>query len=125
MVEVWTSALRFLITGGLATIVHVGLFSALLRFTALSPPVATVISFLCALTLSYRLHHSWTFKVQGQHRKFFFRFVLIACTGSALNYTIMSLATGTLGWHPLAGLALVVAVVAPGSFAANRWWGFR
>jgi putative flippase GtrA len=125
MIEFWASAGRFGITGVLATLVHTVMFLGLIKLTPVRPSVATVISFLCALTFSYRLHHAWTFRVIGQHRTFFARFVVIAVVGAALNFGIMSFMTDVLGRSPLVGLIAVLSVVAPLSFLFNRCWTFR
>jgi putative flippase GtrA len=125
MIDFWASAGRFGITGALATLVHTAMFLGLINLTAIRPSIATVISFLCALTLSYRLHHAWTFRAQGRHRVFFARFFLIAVVGAALNFSIMNLATTTLELPPLVGLIAVISVVAPLSFVSSRYWGFR
>jgi putative flippase GtrA len=125
MVELWASAARFGVAGGLATAVHVILFAALSQLTSITPPFATVISFLSALSLSYRMHYSWTFRATGRHRVFFSRFFVIAVAGASLNYGIMSLSTELLGLSPFVGLAIVIGVVAPLSFLCSRYWGFR
>ena len=125
MIDFWVSLRRFATTGIGATGIHAGVFFTVLHLTAIRPAPATVIAFLCALAFSYLVHHRWTFGVHGGHRSRFPRFTLIALSGAALNYVIMSIATGPFGLAPALALLLVIGIVAPLTFIASRYWGFR
>lgn len=125
MPDLIVSAGRFGVAGLISTATHATVFFLLLGVTEMRPPVATVIAFLCALLIGYRLHHSWTFEVEAGHRRYFTRFALIAVVGSGLNFLIMKFMTGAIGASPWVGLVAVIGIVAPLSFLASRYWGFR
>jgi putative flippase GtrA len=124
MRELAGKGLRFVCVGLLATAVHVGIFLGATLVWGISPTIATAIAFLVALTTSYALNHSWTFRVSGGHRRYFTRYAVIAVTGSVLNMTIMYLCTRVLGWSSTVGLVVVVLTIPPLSFLGNLFWGF-
>lgn len=125
MRDLYGGAWRFAVVGGLATAVHVAVFFLLQRTTSLSPTVATVPAFLCAVLLSYSLNFRWTFRADGSHRRRFPRFALLALAGAFANVGIMYVTTDLLGWAPALGLAVVVTVIPVLSFLGNRSWSFR
>lgn len=120
-----TELMRFGVVGLLATATHVGLFYGFMLGLGVEPALATTLAFLCALTVSYTLNRSWTFRAPGRHGRHFPRFVAIALGGAGLNAAIMRIGTLVLGWPPSLCLLVIIAVVPGLSFLVQKHWGFR
>ena len=121
----WVSAWRFGWTGIAATLVHTSVFYLLTNLAEWSPPTATVVAFLVAVNVSFFGNHHWTFEHGGGYRDTAPRFVVVALTGSALNFGIMYAVTVWLGGSKHVGLLAVLLIVAPTNFLLNRYWSFR
>lgn len=112
--------LRFILVGGLATLVHILVAGSLLALFTLQPYVANLIAFLVAFGVSYCGHRYLTFARQGS----ILRFLAVAIAGFALNNLLL---TGLLALGLSAFLAIVVAtaLVPVFSYLASSLWAFR
>ena len=116
--------MRFLLIGGLATLVHVAVFTGLVEWLAVSAVLAAVPAFLSAMLFSYGGNHKWTFAADAAHHVQLPRFAAVSLAGLAINVGIMHLVVNVLGlWYGYALMAVVLMV--PGiTFALNRRWTF-
>lgn len=112
--------LRFILVGGLATLVHILVAGTLLALSALRPYGANLVAFLVAFGVSYCGHRYLTFARQGSILRFF----VVAIAGFALNNLLL---TGLLALGLSAFLAIVVAtaLVPVFSYLASSLWAFR
>ncbi|KTT41137.1 hypothetical protein RSA46_04675 [Pseudomonas oryzihabitans] len=112
--------LRFILVGGLATLVHILVAGALLATFSLQPYVTNLGAFLVAFGVSYCGHRYLTFARQGSIARFF----IVAIAGFALNNLLL---TGLLALGLSAFLAIVVAtaLVPVFSYLASSLWAFR
>lgn len=112
--------LRFILVGGLATLVHILVAGTLLAIFEPQPYVANFIAFLVAFGVSYCGHRYLTFARRGSILRFF----VVAIAGFALNNLLL---TGLLALGLSAFLAIVVAtaLVPVFSYLASSLWAFR
>lgn len=114
--------------GGLATLVHVAVFSLLLETTAISPLQANLLAFSVAFLLSFSGHYHLTFghvtRLNPQPRRALLRFLLVALIGLALNSAVVELVTGILQLHYLYAVALMVTAVPACLFLLSKYWAF-
>jgi len=117
--------LRFAISGGLATAVHVSLFVGLVEWLFVRPVIAAGVAFVVALMVSYGMNYHWTFSVSGPHRVMLPRFIVVAVLGLLLNLAITYLVVDVLGdWYGYA-LLLVVIFVPLMTFVLSKLWVFN
>ncbi|TRW95283.1 GtrA family protein [Paracoccus sp. M683] len=116
---------RFALTGGVATLVHLGVALVLVRL-GVAPPVGNAAAFCAAFVVSFWGHHLYTFSGHGAvaHHALF-RFLIVAIIGFLWNETMLLslLATGTT---TAAGAILFsTASAALCTFILSRVWAFR
>ncbi|MCF6339055.1 MAG: GtrA family protein [Gammaproteobacteria bacterium] len=117
--------LRFAVSGGLATVIHVGVFVFLVEGFALRPVLAAAPAFVFALFVSYGMNYHWTFSASAPHRIMLPRFVVVALLGLVLNlgitYAVVDVAHYWYGY----ALLLVVLLVPLTTFLLSKFWVFN
>lgn len=117
-----SSAWRFALTGGLATLTHVALVVTMIELGGVLPGVANGVAFLAANSLSYAINTRWSFSASysfSTWRRFFLVSLLAGGASAAIAAVVDS-----LGGHYLIGLALVVCLVPILSFFAHHWFTY-
>lgn len=117
--------IRFAIVGGLASIVYLGLFAALLA-VGVHYLVAGTIGYLAAIATNFAVNREWTFgrgtrAIQQQA----IAFLGVQLTIGAMNLTLLH---GLVVWgvHPIiVAQLLTCAALFPVNFLASQRWGFR
>ena len=117
--------MRFIVVGVAATVTHVAIALVCIDIFRFGVQLGTFTAFSVALCLSYLLHRSWTYESSGRHVRLFPRFATVACTGYALNASIMWLTVEVVKESYYIGLAVVVVVIPVFSFVIHSWWTFR
>lgn len=125
--------LSFGIAGAIGFAVDAGVLTLLVHYAGLSPAVARIGSFACAVLATWWINRTRTFKAAAgsprlrPHQELP-RYVLVQCLGACLNYAVfMSVlylvpATQAL---PVAALAVASGVAMFFNFFASRWFVFR
>jgi putative flippase GtrA len=117
--------IRFTIVGGLASIVYLSLFAALLA-VGVHYLVAGTIGYLSAIATNFAVNREWTFgrgtrAIQQQAAAF----LGVQLTIGAMNLTLLH---GLVVWgiHPIiVAQLLTCAALFPLNFLASQRWGFR
>jgi putative flippase GtrA len=125
MPTTWRRFTRFAVVGALATAVHTLVFTAAIELARVEPVLANGIAFSVAVLVGYALNRRWTFAAHGAGHAQLWRYVVAALIGLAWNSAIMFAVVHGARWSPYAGLALIVVLVAPLTFALNQFWVFR
>ena len=115
----------FCAVGAAAAAVHYAVVLTLVPL-GLAALLSNVVGFLTAFVVSYRGHGAWTFPAQPGRRRHaaLHRFLRVAIAAFAVNETLFwALLTWTHLPYQLA-LALVLIVVAGGTFFASKLWAF-
>lgn len=114
---------RFIVTGLGSTLLHTATALLLIDHWKASPPVANGIAFSIATLFSYVVNTLWSFSttVAGRNLQ---RFLVVSVIGLLLATGLAWIAE-SIGWPPIAGIAMVVAVVPITSFALHRLWTYR
>lgn len=114
---------RFALTGVGATALHTVVALGLISQLNTSPPLANGVAFCVATIFSYVVNTLWSFSAAPAKRNFW-RFLVVALIGLLLAMGLAWLAE-QLHWPPIAGIALVVAIVPTFSFLLHRLWTYR
>jgi len=118
---------RYGITGGLATLVNIGIYHAGIAFLALDPKLAWTLGFLGAVVTGYIIHSKWSFRGHGNRDNVgrnVFRFVLVSLISFSLNLFWVWLFVQHLrlpSWSPD---PLVIGITPLLVFWLNRQWVF-
>jgi len=118
---------RYALTGGLASIVNIGVYWALARFARLDPNLAWAIGFAGAVLVGYVVHSRWSFRGHGRRGNLVRtggRFVIVSLVSFGLNSFWVWLLVQHLGgptWWPIPPVLVVTPLFV---FTLNRRWVF-
>lgn len=115
--------LKFGFSGGIATLVHSGIFLVLV--SCLVPPViSNAIAFLAAFGVSFIMQARWTFDVQAPTKGHCVRFTVPALVGFLSNSVIVFVTMDVFLWNKYNALAAMIIITIPLTFAINKFWVF-
>lgn len=114
-------AIRFLLVGGVATLVHMLVAAGILLVRPdVSAFVANAGAFACAFLVSFVGHRHFTFARPGS----LWRFLVVALGGFALNNAILAVALA-LSVPKLVAVVVATACVPVLTYLASSLWAFR
>jgi putative flippase GtrA len=118
--------LRYALTGGLASIVNIGVYWVL-ALRGLDPNFAWTLGFAAAVLVGYVVHSRWSFRGHGRRDNLARtggRFVAVSLVSFALNQLWVWLLVQRLDLPLWAPYPLVLGVTPLIVFALNRRWVF-
>jgi putative flippase GtrA len=126
--EVIAQLIRYGVTGGVVTLIGVGVYWLCVTSLGASPLLATFAAYVVAVMIGYVLHSRFSFKGHGSRdnpigttSRFF--------AGSVVSYLLNSLfvwiVTGPMAFAPEWGIVPMVFVTPLIIFVINRIWVFR
>lgn len=118
---------RYVITGGLASIVNIGVYW-MLAARGMDPNLAWAIGFAAAVLVGYAVHSRWSFRGHGKRDNLARtggRFVAVSMVSFGLNMLWVWLLVTNLGLPLWAPYPLVLGLTPLAVFALNRQWVFR
>ncbi|MCC7006638.1 MAG: GtrA family protein [Ottowia sp.] len=122
----WPRSLRFIMVGTCAAAVHFVIALMAVEIGQIPPLWANVLGFCVAFCVSFLGHARLTF---SQHNTPLWsalpRFFAVAVTAFACNEWLFYLCITQLAWPYQPSLALVLLVVAGGTYYASKYWAFR
>ena len=124
--ELFWQLVRYALTGGLASIVNIGVYW-LLAARGMDPNLAWTIGFVAAVVVGYIVHSRWSFRGHGRRDNLARtggRFVVVSLISFGLNSFWVWLLVRQLElplWAPYAPVLIVTPLVV---FALNRRWVF-
>lgn len=118
-------ALQFMLVGGCAAATHLAVVALLVQGAGMAPLAANVLAFLVAFVVSYNGHALFTFaRAQARGWSVVARYFAVACAAFVANELLYWAALHWLGWHYFWSLALVLVLVAVGTFVFAKFWAF-
>jgi putative flippase GtrA len=116
-------ALRFGVTGLLATGLHVFVATVFIQHVLAVPAIANGVAFAVATLFSYLLNTMWSFS-RALHGRNLLRFCVVSLVGLTLAM-IVSGAAQHYGLHYMWGILFVVLSVPPVTFLLHSFWTYR
>ena len=115
---------RFLVIGGIATVLHYAVFAICVFGFGMAPVPASSTGFLWSALVNYFLNKRYTFQSDRAHRQALPRFAVTALMGLLWNASLLALFVqmGMLVW--LAQVITTVAVLG-WNFLVNSRWAFH
>ena len=117
---------RYAITGGLASVVNIGVYWALAA-GGLNPNLAWTAGFVAAVIVGYAAHSRWSFRGHGVRddlARTGGRFVVVSLVSFSLNQLWVWLLVQRMGLPLWAPYPLVLGVTPLAVFTLNRVWVF-
>jgi putative flippase GtrA len=115
---------RFLIVGGVATIIQYSALIGMVERWHWNAVVASSLGYLLSAIANYLLNYYFTFRSDNQHRVAIARFAAVAAAGFVLNALIMELLAGKLHVPYVLSQILSTAVTLIWNYWANSKWSF-
>lgn len=117
--------LRFGLVGVMNGAVYALVTLAAVHGLVVAATTASLIGYLAVLPLAFLAHRRFTFRVAGvQARREWWRFAASYALGLAVSVAAMHIAAVWLGWPPLAGIAMAIALVPAVTFVLLERWVF-
>lgn len=119
---------RYGLTGGLASIVNIGVYWALAARAAWNPNLAWAAGFLAAVLVGYVVHSRWSFRGHGRRGNLWRtggRFFIISLVSFGLNSLWVWLLVTHLRLPVWSPYPLVLGVTPLIVFQLNRRWVFE
>ena len=117
---------RYALTGGLASIVNIGVYWVLAA-RGMDPNLAWTLGYVAAVLVGYVVHSRWSFRGHGRRDNLARtggRFVIVSLVSFGLNQLWVWLLVVQLGLPLWAPYPLVLGVTPLIVFALNRRWVF-
>jgi putative flippase GtrA len=124
--EVAGQLVRYALTGGLASIVNIGVYWVL-ALRGMDPNLAWALGYVAAVMVGYVVHSRWSFRGHGRRDNLARtggRFVLVSLISFALNQFWVWLLVQVWDLPLWAPYPLVLGVTPLVIFALNRKWVF-
>ncbi len=119
---------RFLLVGGINTLVGYGLF-ALFQWSlgrSIGYLGSLVASYAIATVIAFSLHRKFTFRVRsGQPFIDFARYAGVTAISLLLNAGILALFVEVAHWNPYFAQALSLITTTVVSYVGHKWFSFR
>jgi putative flippase GtrA len=115
---------RFGLTGMLATLAYAGSTIALVESELLGSVAAAIVGYLAGAAVSYFGHLHFSFRVQPDHKKFVWRFVVTAALTFCVTALTTYLTTDILHWPYQISIAAVVLLNPAIGYLCFRLWVF-
>lgn len=114
---------KFVVTGGTATLVHMGLFWVFKQWMPIV--VATTLGFLIAFVVSFTLQKYWTFKSQGQVAKQGIAFFVLQMVNLTINALAMYVLVEKFGFWDMGSQFVVLGTLAVSTFIISKLFIFK
>lgn len=115
--------MRFVIVGGVATVIQYALLILFVRGFGVAPTAASSAGFVVSAVVNYLLNYRFTFQSNRPHAPAMAKFGLLAGAGLLINAAIMHLLVAA-GVHYLLAQVCATAVVLFWNFVGNSFWTF-
>jgi putative flippase GtrA len=116
---------RFGIVGIAAATVYAAASVSAVDIFYLNPVSGSVCGQLFATSVSYFGHSMFSFAVKTDHRRYLWRFLVIAALTYAMNAVVTYLLTDVLLISYLISIAIVAILIPLTNYLCNRFWVFK
>ena len=119
--------LRFLISGGLVTVLGIGVYALVALWLRWHPQLGNFLAYVTAAGAGYWMHSVWSFKDHGRRgdlKRTGSRFFVVSLVSLGLNSFWVWLFTEPLALDPAWPILPMVFVTPMVTFTLNRQWVF-
>ena len=118
--------LRFLIAGGIVTLVGVGVYAFIALVLRWHPQLGNFAAYLVTMAVGYMMHSRFSFRDHGGDRGHHtaLKFAVVSIISFGLNYLWVWLCTEKLALGPAWPILPMVTITPAVTFTLNRQWVF-
>jgi putative flippase GtrA len=117
--------LRYVVAGGAALAVQLGVLTFLVEFFRVVPTVATSVGFVAAIVVNYVLQRRFVFQAEVGHSRAFARYLAVTLLGLAVNAAVFYVLTRQLGVFYALAQTLTTGLLFVVNYVVNRNFTFR
>lgn len=117
--------LKFSIVGGVNTLIDLTVYTLLTRFAGLHYLLANIFAFLVAVTNSFVLNRSFTFKIKERKRFDYFKFFLVSTGSLIISESVLYFSVHFLNFSDIYGKIFAVGFSLIWNFIGSRYFVFR
>ncbi len=122
----WRHYLGFLVSGGVAFVVDVGVTTGLIRFVDFDPFTARIAGIGLAMVVAWLLHRRLTFNASAPPSVAeFSRFATVAWSANLLNYGVYALILIAIATTPFVAMVISTGIAMVFSYVGFRLGVFR
>lgn len=118
-----TQLIRFIITGGMATVIHQSTAMASIAWWHASYGSSNALGFLTGTSVAYFINTRWSFK-KGVRLKNMVTYWMVALIGLLLSYAIGRMAD-TMKWPYWVVMALTIGIIPFVSYNCHSRWTYQ
>lgn len=120
---------RFLVVGGINTLIGYGVFSVLQLWVFADIPfgylASLVLSYAVAICIAFVLYRRFVFPVKGRIVSDFVKFVGVYLVSIGINAVLLPLLAELVGLHPLVAQAISLVLTTLISYFGHKYISFR
>jgi putative flippase GtrA len=125
MTELHAKFFKFMLVGGLSTLIHFFVLFILTLKPIISPTYASAIGYILSSFVNYFLNYKFTFKHTGSHSITIVKFYVMVIFGLAINSITFNLISGLYNTHPLIIQVPTTATVLAWNFTVSHLWTYK
>ena len=120
--ELLIQIFKFIIVGGIATLLDWAIYYILYRFVGINPLIANIISFAISVTYNYYASCKYVFNVTKSKTKYrlFLEFVAFSLIGLGINELLIFILYTKLSWNAMLVKILATAIVMIFNFVTRK-----
>ena len=115
---------RYLVSGTMATLLHLGVLTMLVELWSIHATLATTIGFLAASVLNYLMQYYWTFGSGGAHMIRFSRYCTVTGITMGINSGVFWVLNEGVGMPYLISQIVTTGLIVILNYEANRRFTF-
>jgi putative flippase GtrA len=116
---------RFLIIGGISTIIFYSTFIISLRIFGIYYLLANFIGFICGISFGYPMNKHWTFKKSHQKQTHFPQYLAVYLTSLGISTIFLKVTVDYLGIIPEIASILSIMITTCTNFSGIRFLVFK
>jgi putative flippase GtrA len=117
--------IKFLLAGGIATLVQYAALVLLVELADMNPVLASVLGYAIGAVVNYLLNYYFTFLSEGKHFQTALKFSVVVVSALSLNALIMYICTELLQIYYLIGQVIATLMVLVWNFFAHKLWTYK
>lgn len=117
--------IRYVIGGGIATLIHLAILAVLVEHFGVNPTLGTSVGFCVGTAFNYAFQYYFTFRARGPHVRMFTRYLVVTLIMLGVNVLLFNGLTTELQIPYIYAQLLATGVVMLSNFAINRFYTFK
>lgn len=123
--EIFKQLRRFLVIGGIATIISYSVFSFSIRVLSLHYVWANILAFVMSIIFSYNMNKRWSFEAAAQQRSHLTQYLILYLSSLVVGTIILRITIGLLGIMPEIAFIISLCFTTVINFLGTKFFVFK